>query len=278
MFGREFKGTYLSAVCRWLPAIALSLSLPISLHAQVGNFADDSPDGDAPAINAPADIATVVTPPPLKTPQLSLEQMGDRLEASGRFQAADHAYSQIVRPSASVLNKMGVAYQMLGDLKDAMRCYKSSLKLLPNPDVFNNLGSAEELLGDFSAAERDYRKALRLEPNDARVLKNLGTNLLMQGRDDKSAEAYKQALVIDPHIFDHYSGPQVVEPEGKLLGVASYMKAESCARAGLTDCALTYLQRAFNEGSATVKKVNADADFAELLGTPALARILAREQ
>jgi tetratricopeptide (TPR) repeat protein len=277
MFGREFKVTCPSAFCRWLPAIALSLSLPISLQAQVSNLAVDSAAEDSSVTNASADISTMLTP--RDAPQLSIEKMGDSLEASGRFRAANDAYSQIARPSAAVLNKMGVAYQMLYDLKDAMRCYKSSLKLQPtNPNVLNNLGSAEELLGDFSAAERDYRKALKLEPNDARVLKNLGTNLLMQGRDNKSADAYKQALAIDPHIFDHYSGPQVEEPEGKMLGVASYMKAQSCARAGLTDCALTYLQRAFNEGSATVKKVSADDNFTNLLGTPALARILAQEQ
>ena len=54
--------------------------------------------------------------------------------------------------------------------------------------------------------------------------------------------------------------------------------ARSCARAGLTDCAFAYLERAFHEGSATVNRVTADQDFANLRGTPALARLFADEK
>jgi tetratricopeptide (TPR) repeat protein len=278
MFSREFKGFYLSVVCRWLPAIALTVFVSVSLKAQNGNLAFDSAAGSYSASSASADFTGAETPPIQKL-KFSLEQMGDSLEASGRYQAAVSAYAQIAHPTAGVWNKRGVSYQMLFDLKDALRCYKASLKLLPtNPDVLNNLGTVEELLGDFSAAERHFRKSLKLEPNSAQILKNLGTNLLMQGEDDKSAAAYKQALALNPHIFDSYPGPRVEEPEGRLAGVASYMKAQSCARAGLTDCALLYLQRAFNEGSATVKRVSTDADFASLRGTPALARLLSQEQ
>jgi tetratricopeptide (TPR) repeat protein len=278
MFGREFKGLYLSVVCRWLPAIALTVSLAVSLRAQIGIFSSDSAAGGSSGTSVSADLATARTLPAREL-EFSLEQTGDGLEASGRYQAARSAYAQIANPSATVWNKMGVSYQMLYNLKDAMRCYKESLKLRPAyPDVLNNLGTVEELLGDYSAAERDYRKALKNRPNNAQVLKNLGTNLLMQGEHDKSAAAYKQALAMNPHILDPYSGPRVEEAEGKLVGVASYMKAQSCARAGLIDCALSYLQRAFNEGSATVKRVRTDADFASLRGTPALARLLAQEQ
>lgn len=278
MFGREFKGLCLSVVCRWLPAIALSVSLPISLQAQIGNFSSDSAAAGSSGTNVSADLETAGTPS-AQDLKFSLEQKGDSLEASGHYQAASNAYAQIAHPSAAVWNKLGESYQMLYDLKDAMRCYKESLKLRPaNPGVLNNLGTVEELLGDHSAAERDYRRALKNDPNNAQILKNLGTSLLMQGENDKSAAAYKKALNLNPHILDAYPGPRVEEDEGKLAGVASYIKAQSCARAGLIDCALSYLQRAFNEGSATVKRVSTDADFASLRGTPALARLLAQEQ
>jgi hypothetical protein len=36
--------------------------------------------------------------------------------------------------------------------------------------------------------------------------------------------------------------------------------------------------KAFSEGTATVKKVSADEDFASMLGTPALTRLLKNEQ
>jgi tetratricopeptide (TPR) repeat protein len=278
MFGRVFEGLHIAAVCRWLSAVAFTISLPIALQAQVGMYSVDpsagSPSGETASVSLPTHIPTLAPPQ-----QITPLEMGDRLEDSQHYQAAIQAYAQIANPSAAVWNKMGAAYQMMYNMKDAMRCYKSSLKLEPtNATVLNNLAAAEELLGDYSSAERDYRKALKLKPNQAHALKNLGTNLLMQGEYNKSAEAYRQALAIDPHIFDSHSSNRVEEPEGKLAGVASYIKAESCSRAGLTECALSYLQRAFNEGSATVKKVIADADFSNLRGSPALARLLAQEQ
>jgi tetratricopeptide (TPR) repeat protein len=279
MLGREFKLVSPPVVCLWLPAIVLSLTLQVSLHAQVGSLTVDPAAGDASTTTPSIDIPTVVTPLML-TPQLTPEQIGDRLEAGRHYQAASRAYAQIAQPSATVLNKMGISYQMMHNIRDAMRCYKSSLKLRPdNAEVINNLATAEEMLGDYSAAERDLRKALKIQPNDALALKNLGTNLLMQGKNAQSAETYRRALAINPHVLDDHYAPEVTEDAARhAVGVGNYIKAQSCAQAGLIDCALTNLQRAFNEGSATVKKVVSDAEFANLRGTPALTRLLAQEQ
>ena len=133
MFGREFKGMYHSTVCRWLPAIALIVSLPVSLRAQTGIFSSDP--GGSSGTNVSADPSTAGSHPAQEL-EFSLEQMGDSLETSGRYQAASMAYAQIAYPSATVWNKMGVSYQLLYNLKDAKRCYKQSLKLRPaNPDA-----------------------------------------------------------------------------------------------------------------------------------------------
>jgi tetratricopeptide (TPR) repeat protein len=279
MFCRETYCMYPAAVGRWLLAVALSFSFSVSLHAQVSRFTVDSTTDTSSSTAASNYVPTVVSPAVQRSP-LSLEQMGDSLRASGHYQAARKTYEQIAQPSATVLNKMGISYQMMNDLKNAMRCYKASLKLRPtNAEVLNNMATAEELLGNFSAAERDFGKALKIEPNDVRALKNLGTNLLMQGKNDKSAEAYKKALAIDPHILDDHYGPEVNEDaEGRAVGAANYTKAQSCAQAGLIDCAVTHLQRAFNEGAATVKKVSTDTNFANLRTTPAMVRLLAQEQ
>ena len=206
--------------------------------------------------------------------------MGDLLEKEGHYQAAVEAYAQVVNPSAVVWNKLGIAYQLLYDLKDAERCYKESLRMLPaNPIVLNDLAIVEELKQDFPAAERMYRKALEIEPRNAQILKNLGTNLLMQGEYKKGAEAYKQALCINPHILDSRSGPMVNETGSvQSLSAANYIKARSCAEAGMTDCAIDYLERALNEGSATLKQVTTDADFANLRGTAGLARLIGNQK
>jgi tetratricopeptide (TPR) repeat protein len=272
----EAKRYYSSAFYGWLLAIALSLSLQASMQAQAGLTAGESVDVFSAGTAASGDMATISQAPP----QLSLEEKGDALSASGHYLAAIKAYSEISQPSAALWNKMGMAYQLVYDLKDAVRCYRESLKLQPaNAYALNNLGTVDDLQLNFPAAERDYRKALKLRPNDAHALRNLGNNLLMQREYDKSADAYQRALAIDPHVLDPHYGRQVeVLGAGQALGPGNYVKARSCAREGLTDCALAYLERAFNEGSATAKKVADDADFASLRDTPAMARLLARQQ
>ena len=273
MHRREMSPIYRIAPCRWLSVIALLLSLPVLLAGQVGSFGgslqSDNTYGPAVAADGSGGSTHKALPP-------APEQMGDLLEREGHYQAAIEAYAQVLTPSAVVWNKLGICYQLLYDLKDAEHSYKESLKLLPaNPIVLNDLAIVQELKQDFPSAERMYRKALEIDPRNAQILKNLGTNLLMQGEYTKGAEAYKQALAINQHILDFRTGPKVNETGSvQSLSAANYIKARSCAEAGMTDCAIDYLQRALIEGSATVKQVNADADFANLRGTPALARLI----
>lgn len=257
---------------RWFPFLAFLLALPAAPQVSAGLATVDS----AVVISSGSSRSTDNAP----ASQLTAEQRGDRLFLGQQYQAAIQAYGQVAQASAVLWNKMGISYQMLDSLKDAVRCYKESLKLQPTDDkVINNLATAEEELGDFPAAERNYRKALDLNPNNAQILKNLGTNLLMQGDYDRGAATYKKALSIDPHILDARFEREVTEPEAvQSVGAVNYAKARSCAQVGLTDCALTYLRLAFNEGSATVKKVDNDANFATMRGTPALAHILAEQR
>ena len=197
-----------------------------------------------------------------------------------RYQAAIYAYSKVNPPTASSWNKMGIAYQMLFDTKNATRCYKEALKIDPNHSgAFNNLATIEDSRKNFVAAERLYRQALKIEPRSARTLKNLGTNLTLQHRYSESAEMYSRALALDPHILDKPSGPTAeARVPIKDRGQESYLSARTCARAGLKDCALAQLRKAFNEGFATAKQVATDEDFEALRQTPEFARLLAEQQ
>jgi tetratricopeptide (TPR) repeat protein len=85
-----------------------------------------------------------------------------------RYQEAIEAYSRSPRLSPAIWNKMGIAYQMMFNAKDAARCYNQSLKLNPrNSQVINNLATVYDSEKNFRAGERYYRKALRLDPNSA---------------------------------------------------------------------------------------------------------------
>jgi Tfp pilus assembly protein PilF len=227
--------------------------------------------------------ATSPTPPakPAASPQKppSPEQLGDSLVAHQRYQAAIDAYSKAPEMTADIWNKMGIAYQMLFNAKDAARCYKESLKLDPtNSQVMNNLATVYASLKQYGQADRMYRKALKLDPKSAIVLKNYGTNLLAEHKYNRGWEAYQQALAIDPQIFADHNGPSVQNPSTvQDRGAVNYYMAAGCARAGYTDCALQYLRMALDEGFTTRKKVESDSQFASLRDNAEFKQLLAEQ-
>jgi tetratricopeptide (TPR) repeat protein len=259
---------------------AISLFAAIQAVSQTpSTSAAPQPPASNFAATAPAGAPQGVT---VEVPSLAPadEQDGDLFMVQEKYQAALDAYSKIAQQSAELFDKMGIAHQMLYDSKSAVRCYKESLKLDPrSPSALNNLATIEDARKNFSAAERLFRKALNTNPANARIMKNLGTNLLMQHKYRESFKVYSQALALDPHILDPVPGPTTQTPVSvQDHGIESYLKARSCARAGLSDCAITHLRMAFDEGSATMEQVANDNDFEVLRETPAFERLLAEQR
>jgi len=212
--------------------------------------------------------------------QSTPEQVGDSLIIHQRYQAAIAAYAKSSPMSAEVWNKLGIAYQMMFNPRDAARCYKESLKLDPrNAQVINNLGTVYASLKQYAQADKWYHKALKYDSKSALILKNLGTNLLAEHKYNKGWEAYQQALAIDPQIFTDRKSPTVQNP-GSVAerGAMNYYMAAGCARAGYSDCALQYLRMALDEGFTTRKKIAEDVEFASLRDNPAFKQLLAEQQ
>ena len=250
------------------PGIPSQTKLPNPIQNQV--------PAPAQASNAMLPPATAVVPAPQATP----EEIGDSLEARQHYQAAIAAYAKDPHPSALIWNKMGIAYQMLFNLKNATRCYRESLKLdRRNAMVLNNLGTVYDSQKDYKAAEHMYRKALKISPKSAFVLKNLGTNLLVQHKYDKGWEEYKRALALDPRIFEDNGSPKVENPTTiQQRGAMNYFMARGCLRVGQTECAIQYLRMALDEGYTNPKKLAADIDFSTLHDNPAFKELLAEQQ
>jgi tetratricopeptide (TPR) repeat protein len=206
-------------------------------------------------------------------------EMGDALMARQRYQAAIEAYKKAPQDDATAWNKLGIAYQMMFNVSDAMRCYEKSLKLNPkNPTVLNNLGTTYDAMKQYRSAEKMYRKALKIDPKSALVMKNLGTDLLAQHKYKKGWEYYKAALVLDPAIFDHTSRPHVENPASvEERGAMNYYMAKGCVRAGMPERAIAYLRAAINEGFTNPKKIIADNEFAGLHGIPEFEELLAAQ-
>ena len=234
------------------------------------NSSPTAPVNPGQATSAPTAASTA--PNPNATP----EQIGDSMMAHQRYQAAIEQYKKAPR-SAEVLNKMGIAYQLLFNLDDAARCYEQSLKLNPKNSVaINNLGTVYVTLKQYSKAEKAYRKALKLQPKSALVHKNLGTALLAQHKYEKGWKEYQNALADDPEVFKNNTAVRVENPASvQDRGAMNFYMAKGCVRAGQAERAIEYLRMAINEGFTTPKKVAADEEFAGLRGIPAYEEMLA---
>jgi len=256
---------------RWLPATVVSAAI---LAASLTMAAQTTTSELASTKPAPSSTTMIPMPPPPP------EALGDSLMAHRRYQAAIEAYKQAPADSAAVWNKMGIAFQMMFNLQDAMRCYEHSLKLDPKSvNVLNNLGTVYDSLKNYKAAVKMYRKALKIDPKSGLVLKNLGTDLLAQHDYKKGWEVYKQALEVDPQIFDRSNGPRVENPASvQDRGAMNYYMAKGCVRAGKNERAVEYLRMAIDEGFTSAKKVAADQEFAGLRGLPAFDQLIAEQK
>lgn len=250
----------------------LGLSLLVRVPAQSQSAFSSGADSPVPLV-APTPDKTALSQP-VHLNLAAAEIAGDSMMAAHRYQAALEIYQGVQTPTAKLWSRMGIAYQNLLDLDDAVRCYKKSLDLEPdNPRVLNDLATTYDQMQSHRRAEELYRKAIRLDPKSAVYLKNLGTNLMAQHDSERASGVYEQALALDPHIFDNQGNPSMILPIAD-HAETNYARARSCAQAGQKTCALTYLAKALNEGSASAKRVAGDALFDPIRKDPAIRQLL----
>ncbi len=251
----------LLAVC----TIATQAQVPVQTPPQSSVPAQTS----APVAPADAVPATPLTP----------EQLGDSLAAHQRYQAAIAAYAKETNPTSGLWNKMGIAYQMMFNLKDATRCYNASLKLDPrSAQVLNNIATVYDSLKQYKTAERYYRKALKIDPKSALIHRNLGSNQLTQHKYKKGWESYQAALAIDPQIFQTHAGASVENPATiQERGAMHYYMAKGCVSTGNSECAIRNLRLALNEGYTNPQKIAEDSSFASLHELPAFQQMIAAQ-
>jgi tetratricopeptide (TPR) repeat protein len=200
--------------------------------------------------------------------------------AQHRYQAAIEAYRLVAAPTPSVWNKMGIAQQMMFNLKAAALCYQASLRLNPNNShVLNNLGTVYDSQQLYADAEKMYRRSIRISAGSAVAWKNLGTVLLARHNFKDGWEAYRHALALDPKTFEDRLTPKALNPRTTHdRGVLNYYMARGCVHAGQNDCAIDYLRKALNEGVTDEKHIAADDEFAVLRSDPAFRQLLASQQ
>jgi len=127
--------------------------------------------------------------------------LGQTHEQSGRFEAAEQAFSEAVRldpeyPRARA--NLSITLQRLGRIDEALEAYGAALRLEPGiATTWSNRGSAYLALGRWNEARDDYLAALRLAPRSASAHYGIGMALANLGTWGAAAEHLEEALRLD---------------------------------------------------------------------------------
>ena len=213
---------------------------------------------------------------PVMTPELS----ADLLVAHQQYESAISAYKKLAPQTASINNKIGMAYQHLSLFPDARYYYGRAMKMdRKYAPAYNNLGTIDYHDKDMKHAERLYRKSIKLNPKTASFWSNLGAAYLADKKYRDGAEAYQRAFVLDTDIFQEIA----------LNGMHEFTSSEDMAKmylcfagifaqAGQKAEAVDYLRKALLEGFHDRQALQQDQQFAALHGDPAFEQLLSSQR
>jgi tetratricopeptide (TPR) repeat protein len=220
--------------------------------------------------------SSVHTAPQHKLPP---ESRGDLLMAQRQYVAAIKAYREAPGNSAVVWNKIGIAWQHLFAVDQAKLAYQRALRIKPKyPEAMNNLGTIYYEKKNYKKAVKLYRRALKAMPNSATFYNNLGAAYFAQGKFRQGTQAYQAAFRIDPAIFSSNSSEGIAELGSSAQQAnQNFCVAELFARAGMTDRAIDYLRKAFDEGFSR-KRAMQDRAFSSLRNNAAFIQLMGQKK
>lgn len=210
-------------------------------------------------------------------PELGPEMRGDIYMARRMYREAIDVYRSIQPPTAVILNKIGIAYQQLGDLNSAKKMYERAIKLNKQyPEAINNLGTIHYARKSYRRAISQYRKALGLNPDSASIYSNLGTAYFARKDYRRAAECYEKAISLDPDVFERRgtAGTLLQERSVEERARFHYHLAKVYAKNGRNDLAFFYMRKSIEEGFKEKKRYLEEDEFAELRKFPEFEEIM----
>ena len=109
--------------------------------------------------------------------------------------------------NAEAHNNLGVIYREKNELDKAAKHYQFVVSLNPAmEEAHNNLGVIYYLKGNYREAGAEYRKALELNPGNLKSLINIGLVYKSQGQTKKAIEVMEDVLLEDTFQTEaHYN-------------------------------------------------------------------------
>ena len=217
---------------------------------------------------------------PAMTPRQIAEVQGDILMARKEYLSAVIAYTKILETdtkSAQVMNKVGVAYQQLGDLNKAERYYKKAIHADKNfASAINNYGTVEYEKKHFGKAITLYKKALEYQSEKATLYSTLGYAYFGNKEYPQAMSTFAQALALDPEIFERKgsSGSVIQQRTANDPGLFYFFVAKTYAQSGDAERAAHYLKMARDDGYSNFLSAQTDAGFARVIKDPRVQEVL----
>ncbi|HVT96786.1 MAG TPA: tetratricopeptide repeat protein, partial [Acidobacteriaceae bacterium] len=204
------------------------------------------------------------TAPQVTAVNLPPELRGDLAMARQQYLRAIDAYTQVPARTATIWNKLGMAYHHLFAMDEARRDYERALRLQPDyAEALNNLGAIYYAKKNYKKAIRYYRKAIAISPQSATIYSNLGTAWFARGKSEKGIEAYRTAFSLDPEVFASDSALLVNEGlPAHERALQDFCLAKLFAASGKKEEAIEFLRKALNEGFDDRKRILADQTLA----------------
>lgn len=203
----------------------------------------------------------------------------DILMAQKQYQEAIAAYKHCLLENPRdvlLMNKLGIAYQQLGDTGGAQRYYKNALKV-DNKFVsaMNNLGTIEYGKKKYSKAVKWYQKALKVRADMATVYCNLGYAYFGDRKFPEAMSSFSRALELDPTVFEAHGGYGTYVQQRSMddPGLFYYYLARSFAAMGNAEQCAHYLKLSRDEGYTQFSSAQTDPTFAKVARDPRFQQI-----
>ncbi|MGA7919753.1 MAG: tetratricopeptide repeat protein [Candidatus Acidiferrales bacterium] len=214
------------------------------------------------------------------TPREAAELHGDIYMARKEYPAAITAYQQVLAAeskNAAILNKVGIAYQQLGDLQLSERFYKRAIHADKNfASAVNNWGTVEYDKKHYGKAISLYTKALDLRGDMPTLYSNLGYAYFANKEYPQAMNAFEKGLALDPTLFEHkgQGGTIVQQRTTTDPGLFYFLVAKTYARAGDAERAAHYLKLARDDGYTEFLSAQTDPAFSKVIKNPAVQEVL----
>lgn len=257
------------------------LAIPLSL-AWAGVSGHQTSDAPAAAAASKASANQDSSAAPM-TKRQAAQLHADLLMARKDYSEAATAYQRLLDQdpgSAEILNKVGIAYEELGQDSLAEHFYKKAMRADPKSSfAMNNLGTVEYSRQRFGKAIKYYKRAVAIGgDNLAPIYTNLGYAYCSVKLYAQAMDSFSKALALDPNIFEPKgaAGSLVQHRSATDPGTLYFLVAKSYAKLGDAERAARYLKLARDDGYKDFLAAEKDPDFARVIKDPQVQDVLHR--